>query len=93
MSSFEGSEISTIEQEKLKNIEKQIVELQESVVSLSDSIRDTQRYLIRLAQNQAMTAKQVAQWPYVVVDDSVNKLNSSATKKKPKKQDDDYGLN
>lgn len=92
MESLEGSELNTLDQEKIRVLEKYVHELQESVVSLSESLRDTQRYLIRLAQNQAVTAKQVATWPYVVVNDNTTN-NIAAPKKKSKKQDDDYGLN
>jgi len=53
-----------------KNIEsagRNIIELQDTLLSLSAELKETQKFLIKLAQNQAIISTQVAQWPYVAV--------------------------
>ncbi len=35
---------------------------------LSEQIKETQRYLIKLAHNQSEIAKRVSTWPFIAVD-------------------------
>jgi hypothetical protein len=38
-------------------------------MTVSEQIRDTQRYLIKVAHNQAEIAKRISSWPYIPVPD------------------------
>lgn len=53
---------------KITGLEKQVVLLQDSVYNMSEQIKDTQRYLIKLAHNQSEIAKHVSSWPFVAVE-------------------------
>ena len=59
--------ISNIEAEILK-INEQIGYLQEHLTVQIENIRDTQRYLIKLAQNQQELTKRVSTWPFIEVN-------------------------
>ena len=52
---------------RLTEIEKNIRILQDNMTCLSEQILETQRYLIKLAHNQAEISKRIAQWPYIAV--------------------------
>ena len=49
-------------------MEKVICELQENVMTLSEQLRETQRYLIKLAHAQAEVTKRVSLWPFIAVN-------------------------
>jgi hypothetical protein len=53
---------------RLIELEKQIVSLQDTSLMLSEQIKETQRYLIKLAHNQSEIAKRVSTWPFIAVD-------------------------
>lgn len=52
---------------KLVEMEKNIALLQENVTYLSEQIKETQRYLIKLAHNQSEITKRVSSWPFIAV--------------------------
>ena len=52
-------------------------------MTLSESLRDTQRFVIQLSQNEILIAKQIAQWPYVLVEDSAPKRKRNSKPSKP----------
>jgi len=54
---------------RLIEIEKNISLLQEGLMTVSEQMRDTQRYLIKVAHNQAELAKRISHWPYIPVPD------------------------
>ena len=54
---------------RLIEIEKSISLLQEGLMTVSEQMRDTQRYLIKVAHNQAELAKRISHWPYIPVPD------------------------
>lgn len=54
---------------KIKNIEINISELQDSILSLASELKQTQQFLIKLAHNQAEITKRVTMWPYIAVAD------------------------
>lgn len=83
MLSFEESDIL---REKIAFLEQQIVDLQEASMTLSEGIRDMQRFVIQLSQNQILIAKQVAQWPYVLVEDSTPKKKRKPSAKPDSKE-------
>jgi hypothetical protein len=53
---------------RVVELEKQLVLLQETSLMLSEQIKETQRYLIKLAHNQSEIAKRVSTWPFIAVD-------------------------
>lgn len=58
-----------INNQKIKNLEKSIDSIQDSITQLNESLKDTQRYLVKLAHNQMELTKRISQWPYIVVTD------------------------
>jgi len=57
-----------ISAQKIKNLEKEVADIQNIVYNLNESLKETQRYLIKLAQNQKEVTKRVSQWPYILVE-------------------------
>lgn len=55
---------------RITDIEKTICVMQESMTELSEHIRETQRYLIKLAHHQAEITKRISAWPFIAVDSS-----------------------
>ncbi len=53
------------QQQRLKNLEIRHTLLQEHVSMLTESLKDTQRYLVKLASNQMELNKRVSTWPYI----------------------------
>ena len=41
--------------------------MHENIVQLSEQIKQTQTFLIKMAQNQAEITKRVSLWPYIAV--------------------------
>ena len=56
-----------ISQQKIFDIEKNMAIIQDNITQLSESLKETQRYLVKLAVNQQEITKRVSQWPYIVV--------------------------
>jgi len=56
-----------ISQQKIIDIEKNMAIIQDNITQLSESLKETQRYLVKLAVNQQEITKRVSQWPYLVV--------------------------
>ena len=52
---------------KIKNMEVTISEMQDIISSLNHELKETQKFLIKLAHNQAEITKRVSMWPYVAV--------------------------
>jgi len=55
-------------QSRIIEIEKSITMLNENCQHLADHIKETQRFLVRLAHNQAEISKRISQWPYIAVE-------------------------
>lgn len=52
---------------RILEIEKNLAILQVSVELLNDQIKETQKFLLKLANNQSEVTKRVTKWPYVAV--------------------------
>lgn len=52
---------------RLQQLEKELVIQQNELNMAVDQIKETQRFLIKLAQSQAEMARRVASWPFVAV--------------------------
>lgn len=57
-----------ISESRITEIEKTICVMQESMTELSEHIRETQRYLIKLAHHQSEITKRISAWPFIAVD-------------------------
>lgn len=53
---------------KIVDLEKNICIIQDNITMLSEQIRETQRYLIKLAHNQAELTKRISSWPFLTID-------------------------
>ena len=58
---------------RIVDLEKQVVLLQDTVYTMTEQLKDTQRYLIKLAHNQSEVAKHVSSWPFVAVEKGTRK--------------------
>lgn len=55
-------------QTKLDSLEKEVIDIHERYLTVAESIREIQKYMVKMAQNQAHIAHQLSQWPYIVVE-------------------------
>jgi len=53
---------------RITEIEKSICIMQDSMTEMSEHIRETQRYLIKLAHHQSEITKRISAWPFIAVD-------------------------
>ena len=53
---------------RITEIEKSLAEIQNNIYVLNDQLRETQRYIIRLAKNQAEISKRLSSWPFIAVE-------------------------
>lgn len=53
---------------KLNTLEKEVIDIHERYLTVAESIREMQRYMVKMAQNQAQIASQLSHWPYIVVE-------------------------
>lgn len=53
---------------KMDNLEKEVIDIHERYLTVAESIREMQKYMVKMAQNQAQIATQVSHWPYIVVE-------------------------
>ena len=54
-------------QNRFKKLEEDLVRMQELLVYQQEAIKDTQRYLIKVARGQQELSKRLLAWPYVKV--------------------------
>lgn len=52
---------------RIKTSEVSLSEMQDVILTLSGEMKETQKYLIKLAHSQAELTKRVSMWPYVSV--------------------------
>ena len=57
-----------LSESRMMEIEKSICILQGNVMELSEHIRETQRYLIKLAHHQSEITKRISTWPFIAVN-------------------------
>lgn len=55
---------------KIKDLEADLYVTRELLNNCIDSLKETQRYLMKLAYNQSEITKRVSSWPYIVVSSS-----------------------
>jgi septal ring factor EnvC (AmiA/AmiB activator) len=54
--------------QKIAKLEKELDETRYILEQCISSIKETQRYLIKLSYNQSDITKRIAKWPYIVVN-------------------------
>ena len=57
-----------LSESRITEIEKSICIMQDSMTELSEHIRETQRYLIKLAHHQSEITKRISAWPFIAVN-------------------------
>ena len=57
-----------LSESRITEIEKSICIMQDSMTELSEHIRETQRYLIKLAHHQSEITKRISACPFIAVD-------------------------
>lgn len=57
-----------INSQKIKRLEQELEVTREMISQTIESLKDTQRYLMKIAYNQAEITKKISKWPYIVVD-------------------------
>ena len=53
---------------KLRNLETHMMVMRHDMEIMSETIKETQRYLINMAHTQNAIAKRISQWPYIPVE-------------------------
>lgn len=53
---------------RIIELEKDLIVIQENLTTLFEQIKETQKYIIRLAHNQAHMTKRISSWPYIAVE-------------------------
>jgi hypothetical protein len=67
MESYEEYDVDVLAR-KMHNLEKELIDLHDRYLTLSDALKATQHYMVKMAQQQAMIATQVSHWPYIAVE-------------------------
>ena len=58
--------------QKIQTLEKELLITRELLGNTIESLKETQRYLMKLAYNQAEITKNISYWPYNVVHSNKN---------------------
>ena len=53
---------------RIVELEKEVAIIRENILILSDATKDMQKFIYKMAQNQAVITKRIAQWPFVAVE-------------------------
>lgn len=54
---------------RITELEKDIIVLQENLLTVTDQLKETQRFLIKLVHNQSEIARRVSSWPFLTVNE------------------------
>ena len=57
---------------RIKQLEENICIMQENITNLSEHVKQTQQYLMKLAHHQADIAKKLSSWPFIAVASKEN---------------------
>ena len=52
---------------RIIELEKDLIVIQENLQTLFEQLKETQKYIIRLAHNQAHITKRISSWPFIAV--------------------------
>ena len=53
---------------RMIELEKDLAIMQDNLQTLFEQVKETQKYIIKLAQNQAHMTKRISSWPYIAVE-------------------------
>lgn len=53
---------------RIAEIEKSLTIMHNNIMVLSEQLKDTQMFLVKLAKNQSEISKRVTKWPFIAVD-------------------------
>jgi len=59
-----------VNSQKIKQLEQELESTREILQHTIESLKETQRYLMKLAYNQAEVTKKISTWPYIAVRSS-----------------------
>ena len=54
--------------ERIAQLEEAVMSLSADIQNLSSSMKDMQRFIVKMATNQSQLAERVSMWPYVKVE-------------------------
>lgn len=52
---------------RIEEIEKNLAIFHENILTVSEQLKETQVFLVRLAKNQAEISKRLSSWPFIAV--------------------------
>lgn len=52
---------------RIKQIEKDLAVMHENILIVAEQIKETQKFLVKLARNQSEITKRVSHWPFIAV--------------------------
>jgi len=53
---------------RMVQIEKNLAIMQENIFTVADQLKETQKFLIKIAHNQSEISRRITQWPYIAVE-------------------------
>jgi len=53
---------------RMIELEKDLAIMQDNLQTLFEQVKETQKYIIKLAHNQAHMTKRISSWPYIAVE-------------------------
>ena len=53
---------------RIIELEKDLMLIQDNMQTLFEQVKETQKYIIKLAHNQAHMTKRISSWPYIAVE-------------------------
>ena len=56
--------------ERIRKLEIQLTTHMDSIQELSESLKETQKYLVKLAKNQMELTGRISRWPYLIVNNN-----------------------
>jgi hypothetical protein len=54
--------------ERIAQLEEAVMSLSADIQNLSSSMKDMQRFIVKMATNQSQLAERVSMWPYVKLE-------------------------
>jgi len=72
MKSLEKEMDLNLTERKIRDLELELIITKELLTSCIDSVKETQRFIMKLAYNQQELTRRVATWPFVVIPSNGN---------------------
>lgn len=52
---------------KIAQLEKNLLIAQDNILTLAEQVKESQKYIVKLMQNQSILTKRISQWPFLAV--------------------------